>query len=103
MDHLIIGAGPAGVTAAEHLARLDPSGTVSLLVGEPGPPYARMAIPYLLGREIDEAGTFIREEPSHYEDLGIRAIEGRAASIRAGRSPTRAKSFAPPGPAPASC
>ncbi len=87
MDHVIIGAGPAGVTAAEHLARLDPPGAVSLLVGESGPPYARMAIPYLLGGQIDETGTFIREEPTHYADLGIQVIDGRAASVDpAGRS-----------------
>src|SRR5512146_3107836 len=83
MEHLIIGAGPAGVTAAEHLVRLDPGGRVSLVVGEAGPPYARMAIPYLLSGRIDRAGTFIRRELTHYGDMGIQLIEGRAAKVDA--------------------
>ena len=52
MHHVIIGSGPAGVTAAEHLVRLDPAGRVSLVAGEAGAPYARMAIPYFLSGRI---------------------------------------------------
>ena len=50
MRYLILGAGPAGVTAAETLARTDPAGEITLLCGEPGAPYARMTLPYLLAR-----------------------------------------------------
>ncbi len=45
MDYLIVGAGPAGVIAAETLRRTDPAGTVVLLGDEPEAPYSRMAIP----------------------------------------------------------
>ena len=45
MKYVLIGAGPAGVRAAEALRQQDPSGDVTLISGEPGEPYARMAIP----------------------------------------------------------
>ncbi len=83
MDHVIIGAGPAGVTAAEHLVQLDPASRVSLVVGEAGAPYARMAIPYLLSGHISEAGTFIRRDVKHYGERGVALIEGRAAAVDA--------------------
>ena len=55
MNHVIIGAGPAGVVAAETLKKLDPESNVTLIGNEPEPPYSRMAIPYLLIENIDEA------------------------------------------------
>jgi flavin-dependent dehydrogenase len=61
MRHVIIGSGPAGVVAAETLRKADPAAEITLLCGEGEPPYSRMAIPYLLKGEIDEAGTHIRK------------------------------------------
>jgi len=84
MRYLIIGAGPAGVTAAETLARTDPQGEISLLCGEQEAPYARMAIPYLLSGRIPESGTRIRPDPGHYSRLGIQLLSGRARSVDAG-------------------
>ncbi len=83
MRYLIIGAGPAGVVAAETLAKADPGGDITLLRGEPGAPYARMAIPYLLSGRILESGTHIRPDPGHYARLGIRLLAGRAKSVDA--------------------
>ena len=45
MRHVIIGAGPAGVVAAETLRRHDPSCEIVILGDEPEPPYSRMALP----------------------------------------------------------
>lgn len=81
MKHVIIGGGPAGVAAAETLRKADPAGEITLLCGEEGPPYARMAIPYLLKGEIDEAGTRIRKDPHHYDRLRIRLLHARARGV----------------------
>ena len=81
MRHLIIGAGPAGVTAAETIARIDPGGEISVLCGEAEAPYARMTIPYLLAGRIQESGTRIRPDPAHYQRLGIRLLQGRAVAV----------------------
>ena len=81
MQHVIVGAGPAGVIAAETLARLEPDSDVVLVGDEPGPPYSRMAIPYYLTGMIDEAGTHIRKTANHFEDLGIRVVQARAEAV----------------------
>ncbi|MCH7485754.1 MAG: FAD-dependent oxidoreductase [Proteobacteria bacterium] len=84
MKYVIVGAGPAGVIAAETLRKADPSGDIVLLGDEPEPPYSRMAIPYYLTGGIDEAGTYIRKTPNHYDDLAIRYVQGRATKVGAG-------------------
>lgn len=81
MRHVIIGSGPAGVVAAETLRRADPSAQIDLLCGEGEPPYSRMAIPYLLKGDIDEAGTYIRKDPDHYARQRIGLVEGRARAV----------------------
>lgn len=81
MRHVIIGSGPAGVVAAETLRKADPAAEITLLCGEGEPPYARMAIPYLLKGEIDEAGTYIRKDANHYGRFRIKLVRARAQSI----------------------
>lgn len=81
MKYVILGAGPAGVTAAETLAKTDPDGHVTLVGGEPGPPYSRMAIPYVLTGKIGEDGTYLRKTDGHYEGLGIDYVHGRAQAV----------------------
>lgn len=84
MHHVIIGAGPAGVIAAETLRRYDPQSDITLLGGEPEPPYSRMAIPYLLVDNIDEKGTYLRQEDGHYDSMGITYRYGKAAGLYTG-------------------
>jgi len=81
MRHLIIGSGPAGVIAAETLRKADPAAEITLLCGEAGPPYSRMAIPYLLKGEIAEAGTHLRKDAEHYRRLRIDLVQGRAQAV----------------------
>ena len=81
MHHVILGAGPAGVAAAETLRGLDPNARITLISGEPEPPYSRMAIPYLLEGDIAETGTHLRQQPGHYDRLGIEVMHGRAGAV----------------------
>jgi NADPH-dependent 2,4-dienoyl-CoA reductase/sulfur reductase-like enzyme len=81
MRYVIVGAGPAGVIAAETLRRRDPQGEITLLGDEPGEPYSRMAIPYFLTGKIGEDGTRLRKTRDHYKNLGIRILAGRATGI----------------------
>lgn len=84
MKYVLIGAGPAGVRAAETLRQQDPSGEVTLISGEPGEPYARMAIPYILTGRIDEAGAAQRKTIGHFESLGVRYLNRKALKVHAG-------------------
>ncbi len=81
VDYVIIGAGPAGVIAAETLRRLDPAGVVTLLGDEPEPPYSRMAIPYLLIEDVGEDGTHLRHGAGHFEGLGIQVRRDRVTGV----------------------
>jgi len=83
MRHVIIGSGPAGVVAAETLRKADPAAEITVLCGEGGPPYARMAIPYLLKGDIEEAGTHIRKDAQHYARLRIGLVQARARAVDA--------------------
>ncbi|MEW8702063.1 MAG: FAD-dependent oxidoreductase [Candidatus Thiodiazotropha sp.] len=81
MHYIVIGAGPAGVTACETLRDLDPAAQITLIGGEPEPPYSRMAIPYLLVEQIDESGTYLRKREGHYADKGIEHIRMQVTRV----------------------
>ena len=73
-DYVVVGAGPAGVVAAETLAEQNRShgkGSILLVGGESEPPYSRMAIPYYLIGNIEEPGTYLRKTDGHYKKQGI--------------------------------
>ena len=77
MNHVIIGAGPSGVIAAETLRKLNPDSQITIVGDETEPPYSRMALPYLLIKRIDEAGTYLRKNTGHYDRLGINVLQAR--------------------------
>lgn len=81
MHHVILGAGPAGVMAAEALRQQAPQDTVTLVGDEPHAPYSRMAIPYLLMGHIEEKGTWLRKGSGHFEAMGIALRQARAEQV----------------------
>ncbi|MCB1818521.1 MAG: NAD(P)/FAD-dependent oxidoreductase, partial [Gammaproteobacteria bacterium] len=84
MQYLIIGAGPAGVNAAETLRQLDPDASITLVGDEPEPPYSRMAIPYLLMDRIDEQGTHLRDRAEHFTASNIGVRHARVSRLEPG-------------------
>lgn len=85
MNYVILGAGPAGVTAAETIRQHDKTGQITMVAGEAEPAYSRMAIPYLIYGKIKEQGTYLRQDPEHFKTLGINQISARAGGIDAER------------------
>lgn len=81
MQHVVIGAGPSGVIAAETLRKLQPAASVTLLGDEPEPPYSRMAIPYFLTKQIAEQGTHLRKTSDHFAQRDIKIMQTRVASL----------------------
>jgi NAD(P)H-nitrite reductase large subunit len=84
MHHVILGAGPAGVIAAETIRKHQPGDAITIVGDEMEPPYSRMAIPYLLMGNIAESGTWLRKEPGHFEGLRIKLVQGRASRVDTG-------------------
>jgi NADPH-dependent 2,4-dienoyl-CoA reductase/sulfur reductase-like enzyme len=77
MKHVIIGAGPAGVIAAETLRKLAPHDDITLIGDEPEAPYSRMAIPYLLMGKVGERGTYLRQERDPLRDCASRCAQAK--------------------------
>ncbi len=81
MKHVIVGAGPAGIVAAETIRKLDPAAEITIIGEEPEPPYSRMAIPYLLIENIDEHGTYLRKQKDHFKDLKVDVVVDTVKSV----------------------
>ncbi len=81
IKHVIVGAGPAGVIAAETLRKLDSTSQITVIGDEPEPPYSRMAIPYYLSKDIEESGTYLRKTSNHFEDRNIEILRDRVDSV----------------------
>lgn len=81
MKHVIVGAGPSGVIAAETLRKVDPTASIIMIGDEPEPPYSRMALPYYLIDKINEEGTYLRKDSSHFGNKDIDIIRDRVSTI----------------------
>jgi NAD(P)H-nitrite reductase large subunit len=80
--HVIVGAGPAGLAAAETLRALNGSARITLVCDEP--PYARMALPYYLEGRVEERALHTGDA-AWFESLEIRTRLGaRASGLDAG-------------------
>lgn len=81
MKYVIIGAGPAGSVAADTLRAADPGSSITIIGEENAPPYSRMAIPYYLVGNIDEAGTYLKKQDGYYDTNNIELVQSRATRI----------------------
>lgn len=81
MKHVVIGAGPAGVVAAEHIKKFDQNADVKIIGDENEAPYSRMAIPYHLIGNIEEEGTHLRHDDEHFGAHGISVVNARVEKI----------------------
>ncbi len=79
--HVIIGAGPAGVIAAETIRKHAPQDTITLIGNEKEPPYSRMAIPYLLMGNVPESGTYLRRSADHFKSLDINLVQALVSKV----------------------
>jgi len=83
MKYVIIGAGPAGVVAAETLRKQDPDSEITMISDEGADPHSRMAIPYFLTGSIEESGTYLRKTDGYFDGLGITIVADRVAKVDA--------------------
>ncbi|MFM6985657.1 MAG: NAD(P)/FAD-dependent oxidoreductase [Hydrogenophaga sp.] len=79
--HVILGAGPAGVIAAETIRQHAPKDQITVIGDENEAPYSRMAIPYLLIGKVGEDGTHLRHTAGHFEQLDVTVRRGVRAKV----------------------
>ncbi|MCF8126994.1 MAG: FAD-dependent oxidoreductase [Deltaproteobacteria bacterium] len=75
MQYVIVGNGIAGITAAEAIRQLDPSGRIIMIGDETALPYSRPMISMVLDGSIPSEKLPIRA-PSIYEDLNVETLFG---------------------------
>ena len=77
MDIVIIGASAAGLSCLDTLNKVAPGAVVTVVSGEPYPPYCRCLLSYYIGRSLTEAELTIKAPA----DLprGVRFVGGRKA------------------------
>jgi len=64
---LVVGAGPAGTTAALQSRKLDKRAKVTLLTEEPQPEYSRCGLPYVVSGVVSSLESLISHPPEFYE------------------------------------
>jgi NAD(P)H-nitrite reductase large subunit len=77
---VIIGHGPAGLSAAETLRSRLPDAEIQIVSAEPYPFYSRPGLAYYLADEIPEKQLFSRPD-DHYRSLRIELIHAHAEAI----------------------
>lgn len=77
--HLIIGAGPAALAAAQAIRARDKSGAITLLTREEVSPYSPAALPYLISGELSAPNLFAKGEAA-LRNLGVDIAKGREVS-----------------------
>lgn len=91
MHHVIVGAGPAGIIAAETLRKLDASAQITVIGDESEPPYSRMALPYYLIKNIKEEGTYLRKGKGHYDARNIEIKQDKVTKVKPGKKTVELK------------
>jgi NAD(P)H-nitrite reductase large subunit len=77
--YLLIGNSAAALAAIDWIRRRDHDGSMVLVNREPGPAYARVALPYFVSGEITLEGLRIRR-PADYEAAGVTLVPGDAVA-----------------------
>lgn len=77
--HVIIGAGPAGVAAAETIRAIEGDAAHIVLISDE-PAYARMVLPYYLAGEISEPHV-LTGNADYFAGLGVQSVSGRVQRI----------------------
>ncbi len=77
---LILGAGVAGMTAAEEARKAAPGVTIQLISREPGLPYYRLNLTRFLAGEVTEAELVVQQR-SWYEQQRVELVEGEVSAI----------------------
>lgn len=78
--YVIVGAGVAGISAAEQIRRLDAEATIQVVNGEDYPFYRRLSLSTYLQGNVTLEGLMVKS-PAEYETLHVDVISGRVERL----------------------
>ncbi|MBI3495493.1 FAD-dependent oxidoreductase [Candidatus Berkelbacteria bacterium] len=94
-DYLVVGAGIAGVTAAENIRKLKPNATIALSGDENEPLYNRIALPYFVKGTRQRQTLFLRKLEDYktnridaWLDDPVTSSAHKTATLRSGKTIT---------------
>lgn len=74
--HLIIGCGPAAISAVQAIRHVSQEDEIRLVTKEDSPPYSPAALPYLLSSELEESAFFAKGK-EQLESMTARLVQGK--------------------------
>ncbi len=74
--HLIIGAGPAALAAAQAIRNISKTAEITLINREELPPYSPTVLPYLFSGELTESGLF-KKGNEFIKNMKINLVRGK--------------------------
>ncbi len=76
LRHVIIGCGPAAMSAVEAIRHVTQEDEIKIITREDTPPYSPAALPYLLSNELEEPGFFAKGE-EQLESMNAHLLRGK--------------------------
>ena len=91
MRYVIVGSGPAGISAAEEIRKTDPVGPITMITADPHPAYSPVMLTYWMSGHTPKERLFFREIGTWAVDNRVdlhcgRAGQGRRRSATGGDS-----------------
>jgi NAD(P)H-nitrite reductase len=78
LRYVIVGNGPAGISAIEGIRKYDPDGQIVIIASEGKLPYNRILVPEYMVGEVEESELFIRDS-DFYEKYKAEVVVGQQA------------------------
>ncbi|MDP1989608.1 MAG: FAD-dependent oxidoreductase [Syntrophales bacterium] len=77
MRYVVVGSGPAGISAAEEIRKTDPVGPITMITADPHPAYSPVMLTYWMSGHYPKERLFFREMGSWAKDHGVDLRCGR--------------------------
>lgn len=71
MRYVVVGSGPAGISAAEELRKSDPEGKITMITADPHPAYSPVMLTYWMSGHYPKERLFFRDIGSWARDHGV--------------------------------
>jgi nitrite reductase (NADH) large subunit len=71
MRYVVVGSGPAGISAAEEIRKTDPAGQIAMISADPHPAYSPVMLTYWMSGRYPKERLFFREMGPWAKDHGV--------------------------------
>ena len=68
MRYVVVGSGPAGISAAEEIRKTDPAGPITMITADPHPAYSPVMLTYWMSGHYPKERLFFRDMGSWAAD-----------------------------------